>query len=149
CQTLSTLRAILPCDTRRSSMATIVPRWEWRTFGTAFGIAESRFAELKPGAVQESDELYFLGGTGANAKVRDDLMDIKVLREVDADGLERWEPVMKKAFPLPATDAAKVFTLLGLPAPRLARNAYTMNQFIGELFVPSGVRPVKVHKRRV
>src|SRR5262245_12393274 len=27
----------------------IVPRWEWRTFGTRFGIAESRFAKLTPG----------------------------------------------------------------------------------------------------
>ena len=64
-------------------MTTIVPRWEWRTFGTRFGIAEARFAELMPGAVRESDELYFLGG-GANVKVRDALMDIKVLREVSA-----------------------------------------------------------------
>jgi hypothetical protein len=38
-------------------MATIVPRWEWRTFG-------SHFAELTPGAAQESDELYFIGGHG-------------------------------------------------------------------------------------
>ena len=38
-------------------MATIVPRWEWRTFGTRFGVAETRFAELTPGSVQESDEL--------------------------------------------------------------------------------------------
>src|SRR5215510_3798204 len=127
-------------------MTTIVPRWEWRTFGTHFGIAKTRFAKLTPGAVQESDELYFLGGTGANAKVRDELMDIKVLREVDADGLERWEPVLKQAFALPAADAAKAFALLGLPAPELARDTYTLDQFVGELLMPSGVlRPVKVH----
>ena len=99
-------------------MATIVPRWEWRTFGAHFGIAETRFAQLTPGAVQESDELYFLGGSGANVKVRDDLLDIKVLREVSAEGLERWEPVMKQPFPLSAADAAKVFASLGLAAPR-------------------------------
>ena len=131
-------------------MATIVPRWEWRTFGARFGIAETRFAELTPGAVQESDELYFLGGSGANVKVRDDLMDIKVLREVNADGLERWEPVMKQPFPLPAADAAKVFASLDLAAPQLARDAYTLDQFVGELVAPSGVlQPVRVHKRRV
>ena len=131
-------------------MATIVPRWEWRTFGTHFGIAEKKFAELIPGAVQESDELYFLGGSGANVKVRDDLMDIKVLREVDAAGLERWEPVMKKAFPLPAANAEKVFASLHLAAPQLARAAYTFDQFVAELVTPSRVlRPVRVHKRRV
>ena len=131
-------------------MATIVPRWEWRTFGAHFGIAETRFAELTPGAVQESDELYFLGGSGANVKVRDDLLDIKVLREVSAEGLERWEPIMKQPFPLPAADAAKVFASLGLAAPQLARDAYTLDQFIGEAVAPSGVlHPVRVHKRRV
>ena len=131
-------------------MATIVPRWEWRAFGARFGIAETRFAELTPGAVQESDELYFLGGSGANVKVRDDLLDIKVLREVNADGLERWEPVMKQAFPLPAADAAKVFASLDLAAPQLTRDAYTLDQFVGELVAPSGaLQPARVHKRRV
>src|SRR5215471_17620243 len=136
--------------TRRFSMNKIVPRWEWRTFGTQFGVAETRFAELTPGDVQESDELYFLGGQDANVKVRDDLLDVKVLREVNADGLERWEPVMKKAFPLPAADAEKVFASLHLVAPQLNRDAYTLDQFMGELVLPGrALRPVKVHKRRV
>jgi exopolyphosphatase / guanosine-5'-triphosphate,3'-diphosphate pyrophosphatase len=130
-------------------MAKIVPRWEWRTFGSQFGIAERRFAELTSGAVQESDELYFLGGSGANVKVRDDLMDIKVLREVSAEGLERWEPVMKQPFPLPAAEAAKVFASLGLGAPQFARDTYTLDQFIDEAAAPGGaLRPVQVHKRR-
>jgi exopolyphosphatase/guanosine-5'-triphosphate,3'-diphosphate pyrophosphatase len=127
-------------------MATILPRWEWRTFGTRFGIAETRFAELTSNALQESDELYLLGDFSANAKVRDDLLDIKVLREVDANGLERWEPVMKQAFPLSAADVAEAITLLGLRAPRLTRDDYTPEQFISELAV---FRPVEVHKRRV
>lgn len=131
-------------------MALIVPRWEWRTFGAHFGIAETGFAELTPGTVQESDELYFLGGSGANVKVRDDLMDIKVLREVNAEGLERWEPVMKQRFPLSAADAAKVFASLGLAMPKLVRNAYTLDQFTEEVVAPSGaLKPVGVHKRRV
>src|SRR5215831_1494384 len=131
-------------------MAAIVPRWEWRTFGSRFGIADTRFAELTSTGVQESDELYVLGASTDNVKVRDDLMDIKVLREVDAAGLERWEPVMKKAFPLPAADAAKVFASLHLAAPKLARAAYTLDQFVGELVTPSRVlRSVRVHKRRV
>ena len=130
-------------------MGAIVPRWEWRTFGSRFGIAEVRFAALSPGAVQESEELYFLGGEGANVKVRDDLMDIKLLREVDGNGLERWEPVMKQGFPLPATEAAKVFASLGLAVPKFSRDGYALDEFVGELAEPSGLRPVKVRKRRV
>ncbi len=113
------------------------------------GEADSR--QLTPTDVQESDELYLLGGAGDNVKIRDALMDIKVLREVDADGLERWEPVMKQGFPLPGADVATVFASLHLAAPALdAETATRFEQFIDELVVPSGVlRLVQVHKRRV
>jgi exopolyphosphatase/guanosine-5'-triphosphate,3'-diphosphate pyrophosphatase len=134
-------------------MAKIIPRWEWRTFGKRFGIADSRFAEMEPTGVQESDELYLLGGNAAkdgNVKIRDDLMDIKVLREVDAQGLERWEPVMKQGFPLPKADVATVFGSFNLATPALKRDAYTLQQFLDELVKPSGVlRAVNVWKRRV
>jgi exopolyphosphatase/guanosine-5'-triphosphate,3'-diphosphate pyrophosphatase len=130
-------------------MATIIPRWEWRTFGTRFGAAEAAFAALTPGAVQESDELYLLSGEGDNVKVRDDLMDIKVFRETSGAGLERWEPVMKAGFPLPAADVRRVLESLRLAVPTLARESYTLDQFVDELARPAGVRPVAVHKRRV
>lgn len=68
--------------------AVIVPRWEWRTFGTRFGAAETYLAALSPTGVQESDETYLLSSEGDTVKVRDGLMDIKVLREVDGFGLE-------------------------------------------------------------
>ncbi|WP_380878553.1 hypothetical protein ACFB49_17420 [Sphingomonas sp. DBB INV C78] len=130
-------------------MTAIVPRWEWRTFGSRFGIAQTHFAGLTPGAVEESDELYFLGGSGGIAKVRGGLMDIKLLREVNAGGLERWEPVMKQGFPLPASEAARMFAYLGLTAPQCNRDDYTLDQFIDELAVPGGLAaPIKVHKRR-
>ena len=60
---------------------TIVPRWEWRTFGDGFGEAEGRLASLSPERAQESDELYLLSRTSdASVKVRDGLMDVKRLR---------------------------------------------------------------------
>ena len=131
-------------------MATIIPRWEWRTFGTRFGAADVVFRALTPTGLQESDELYLLSGVGDNVKVRDDLMDIKVLKEVNADGLEQWTPVMKAGFPLPAAEVAKVFEALRREVPHLAREAYTLDQFVDEL-VPAadGLRTVTVHKRRV
>jgi exopolyphosphatase / guanosine-5'-triphosphate,3'-diphosphate pyrophosphatase len=135
--------------TPSNDMPGIVPRWEWRTFGTHFGRAEDHFAALTPREVKESDELYFLSANGDTVKVRDDLMDIKVLKEVNADGLEQWTPVMKAAFPLAAADVAKVFEALRLDTPPFARDAYTLDQFIDELALPgSGIRVVHVHKRR-
>lgn len=131
-------------------MVTIIPRWEWRIFGTNLGAVEKALAASTPWAVEESDELYLLSAAGANVKVRYDLMDIKLLREVDADGLERWEPVLKAGFPLPAAEVTGVFDALGVLPPPLTRDAYTLDQLLHELVEPSGaVRAVRVHKRRV
>jgi exopolyphosphatase/guanosine-5'-triphosphate,3'-diphosphate pyrophosphatase len=132
-----------------AAVAGIIPRWEWRSFGTGFGAAEEAFADLTPGPVVESDELYLLSASGANVKVRAGLMDIKLLREVDGDGLERWEPVMKAGFPLPAAEVPRVFDALGVSSPPLTRDAYSLDQFLAELVEPSGaVRTVRVRKRR-
>ena len=84
----------------------IVPRWEWRTFGASFGAADAMLAGLTPTGVEESDELYLLSEDGDNVKVRAELMDIKVLRDVDRHGLQRWEPAFKATFPLTAADVA-------------------------------------------
>lgn len=130
-------------------MTEIVPRWEWRSFGRRFGAAEARLAELAPLGVQESDEIYLLSGSGGNVKVRADLMDIKMLRQVDADGLEQWTPVMKAEFPLPAAAAARVFESLRLPVPSPLRASYTLAEFLAAFAGPGGaIRSVEVHKRR-
>jgi exopolyphosphatase/guanosine-5'-triphosphate,3'-diphosphate pyrophosphatase len=131
-------------------VAEIIPRWEWRTFGHRFGAADVVFRALTPTGIQESDEVYLLSGQGDNVKVRDDLMDIKVLKEVNADGLEQWTPVMKVGFPLTQADVRRVFEALRRPSPGLARESYTLDQFGTELVgATEGLRMVPLHKRRV
>jgi exopolyphosphatase/guanosine-5'-triphosphate,3'-diphosphate pyrophosphatase len=131
-------------------MAAIIPRWEWRVFGEALGVAEQAVAALSRGPAVESDELYLVSAAGASVKVRDRLIDIKLLREVDADGLERWEPVTKLGFPLPAAEVSRVFDALGVASPPLTRSTYTLDQFLAALDEPSGaVQAVTVHKRRI
>ncbi len=130
-------------------MEKIIPRWEWRTFGESFGEADARYAALTPTDVQESDELYFLSeANNENVKVRFDLMDIKTLVEVNAEGLEQWKPVMKAKFPLPIAEVKQVLEALGVTSPSLARAEYTLDQFIEELAEPNGLRGVRVHKKR-
>jgi exopolyphosphatase/guanosine-5'-triphosphate,3'-diphosphate pyrophosphatase len=131
-------------------VATIIPRWEWRTFGSSFGPAEDAVSELASGSDPiESEELYLLSTDDANVKIRDGLMDIKVLREVDRAGLERWEPVVKQGFPLSAEDAGRVLEALGISRPGEMRPAYELGGFLEELVRPSGaVREAKIEKRR-
>jgi exopolyphosphatase/guanosine-5'-triphosphate,3'-diphosphate pyrophosphatase len=135
-------------------MTEIIPRWEWRTFGHGFGRGGAAFAAMTSTGVSDSDETYLLAsGAGLPAdvvKVRFDLMDIKVLREVSPAGLERWEPILKVGFPIPAADAARVAEALHLPPAALARAEYTLKQFLDEVAAPAGtVRAVAVHKHRV
>jgi exopolyphosphatase/guanosine-5'-triphosphate,3'-diphosphate pyrophosphatase len=140
-------------DTRPGLEAPGLPtklRYEWRTFGNKFGGAEDRIAKFEASKPAESDEIYFLSGRGDNVKVRDSLIDIKVLKEVSPEGLEQWAPVMKVPFPLSATDAAKVFDALKVPIRSTFRASYSLDELIDAFEQEgSGVRVVRVHKRRV
>jgi exopolyphosphatase/guanosine-5'-triphosphate,3'-diphosphate pyrophosphatase len=112
--------------------------------------AEAWLASHRSTGIQESDETYFLSGRGGIAKLRSDLMDIKVLREVDLDGLERWEPVMKAGFPLHVPDVMRVFESSELAPPAVSRSAWSVEEFIRDFASPGGpMRAVSVHKKRV
>jgi exopolyphosphatase/guanosine-5'-triphosphate,3'-diphosphate pyrophosphatase len=130
-------------------MTTIVPRWEWRTFAPVPPSADDAFARLEPSATAESDETYFLAPGAENVKVRDELIDIKVLRETDADGLERWEPVLKSPFPLAAAQVASVLATLKLPASAAGGGAATQADLEAIVAAQPGARVVPVHKSRV
>jgi exopolyphosphatase / guanosine-5'-triphosphate,3'-diphosphate pyrophosphatase len=131
-------------------METIVPRWEWRTFGDAFGAADAAVAALEPESVQDSDETYLLSpGADAAVKIRAGLMDIKLLEEVNVDGLEQWRPAMKETFPLPRGEADRVCAALGVSAPPPGTDAFSLEEFLAVLAAPErGVRTVAVHKHR-
>jgi exopolyphosphatase/guanosine-5'-triphosphate,3'-diphosphate pyrophosphatase len=121
-------------------------RWEWRTFGEQFAAAEERLGSMEPERVAESDETYLLSAEGVDAvKVRDGLMDVKHLEQVDDDGLELWKPVMKSPFPIAAADARAVLAALRVSAP-LDRDTYEL----ADLATAAGgaVRVVAVHKTR-
>ena len=134
------MASLVDADAPRQSTAPSTGlRWEWRSFGQRFGAAEERIAQYAPSDPKETDEIYFLSGGGDNVKVRDELMDVKILREVNADGLEQWAPVMKAPFPMSAADAAKVFDALRFPLPAALREGCELDEFI-EAFAGAGQR---------
>jgi exopolyphosphatase / guanosine-5'-triphosphate,3'-diphosphate pyrophosphatase len=129
---------------------TIVPRWEWRTFGPGLEPAEERFRQLELERAEESDEVYLLStASDASVKIRGGQMDVKTLQAVNDDGLEQWLPVLKASFPSTAADVVRVFEALGVSAPALARPSYSVEELLGDLVEPSPeVRAVNVHKHR-
>ena len=121
-------------------------RWEWRTFGEQFGGAEERLGSMRPEQVAESDETYLLSAEGVDTvKVRDGLMDVKHLEQVDDDGLELWQPVMKSALPISAGDARAVLAALRVSAP-LDRDTYDLADLVAA--AEGAARAVPVHKTR-
>jgi exopolyphosphatase/guanosine-5'-triphosphate,3'-diphosphate pyrophosphatase len=130
-------------------MTTIIPRWEWRTFGDRFPKADAVFDGLEPSNLVETGELYLLSPGDSNVKVRDDLMDIKVLRETDSEGLERWEPIMKAAFPLSTADVGTLMDALGISERDGHAGPLTLEALLDALRAEGSVRAVEVHKRRI
>ena len=128
----------------------IVPRWEWRTFGESFGKADILLGALPPERAEESDDVYVVSlSSDASVKVRNGLLDVKRLERVNDDGLEQWKPVMKAAFPLPASEVAEVMATLGTDAPPLQRGVYTLDEFFDEVIGSSDdLLAVETHKRR-
>ena len=91
-------------------MATIIPRWEWRTFGSDFKGADQKIMDLNP-SVKKSGEKYILSrNSNENCKIRDDLMDIKSPVNVNEDKLEQRYPTMKLSFPLSKEQVTELFT---------------------------------------
>lgn len=121
-------------------------RWEWRTFGDELGEAGERLAALDPELVTESDEVYLLSAAGLDAvKLRDGLMDVKHLEQVDADGLELWRPVLKAPLPVSAADARAVLAALRVDAA-LDGGAYDLAGLVAA--ADGEIRVVEVHKTR-
>lgn len=110
----------------------IIPRWEWRTFGQSFGQAENRIKELTGDSVRRSTEKYILSSkSNENCKIRDDLMDVKSLQQVNEDKLEQWYPTLKEGFPIAKESIKTLFTeYFKVEVPALEQDTYTYEEFL-------------------
>ncbi len=133
-------------------MGTIIPRWEWRTFGKDFGESEAKIKAHEMGDFKKSSEKYILTvkTSSENCKIRDDLMDIKSLQAVNENNLEQWYPTLKESFPMKKETIAKLFTdFFKVDVPEFKRDEYTYDQYLEELVKPAeGLEIVDVYKER-
>lgn len=139
-------------DTVHPSAPDVVPRWEWRTFGRDVGeIGEiDALGALRTTPAEESEETYVLSmHADASVKVRDGVLDVKVLQRVDGAGLQLWVPTMKAPFPLDDGTVAAAFAALGAPPPETRRSGLGLDQLIEHLAGSRDeVRVVATRKRR-
>ncbi len=134
----------------RIKLGKIIPRWEWRTFGEGFGDAEEKIKSYGCTREVESSEVYILSKkSGENIKVRDTLMDIKLLREVNADSLEQWFPIMKATFPIAADEMQEVFKAAGVSVEVKLDQEMGFDEFIAEMVETNpDLKAVGVFKKR-
>ena len=116
-------------------MSEIIPRWEWRTFGQAFGEAENNIKKYKEGGFKKSEEKYILSKqSNNNIKIRDDLADVKTQLNVNSDKLEQWTVAMKQSFPAPKDNLEILFReYFKVPVPAFTKDTYTYTEFLDEL----------------
>ena len=119
-------------------MTKIIPRWEWRTFGQVFGESEAKIKQHTEGGFKKSEEKYILSKLSCeNVKIRNDLIDIKSLQQVNSDKLEQWYPAMKEGFPISKSNLEVLYReFFKVPAPEFMRDVYTYDEFLDELVAP-------------
>ena len=133
-------------------MSKIIFRYEFRTFAQNFGMVETKMRKLSSCLmIRESQKVYIVSAANNenNTKIRDLKMDIKALVEVK-QGLERWNPRIKGEFPM-QTDVVRdeIFPAFAVREPEFKRDAYSLDQYLGELIDPHPeLSAVNVFKRR-
>ena len=84
-------------------MNDIMPRFEFRIFGTSLGMAEQRLRMItRCDSITESREIYLLGSGPVfdkNLKIRDGRLELKQLIQ-HHEGLQRWQPAGQWEFPV-------------------------------------------------
>jgi len=133
-------------------MTEIKPRFEFRTFAQDFGLVVEKMRKLSPvEKIRESSEVYIMstGNNENNTKIRDNLMDIKVLVK-EEKGLEQWNPRMKGEFPMKTSIIQnEVLPAFGVNVPDFKRTVYTLDQYLEEIIRPHPqLVAVNVFKRR-
>ncbi len=131
------------------------PRFEFRTFGRDFTEAAylmSRLSGPVPEKVWErqSTETYIVSKTNDvnNTKIRNGKMDIKTFVQ-SVDGLEQWNPLMKGEFPIKAEVLVnEVFPAFKVDMPKLEKDEYTLEEFMGMVKDNPNLQAVTVEKER-
>ncbi len=128
----------------------IIPRWEWRTFGDNFGVSEEKIKSYELGNFKKSSEKYILSrNSNENCKVRDELMDIKSLQQVNDDKLEQWYPTLKEGFPLSQETITKLCNdFFKVEVPAMDKEAYDFEAYIELCKTVKDLVVVDVYKER-
>ena len=125
--------------------------WEFRIWAQDLTQVRREFERIAiPQRPEITPEIYLLSQTTdrCSAKMRSGTLDLKVLLE-ERDGLERWAPLFKAAFPLSrAVIADQLFPALALDPPTLSKSEYSLVEFLEVIRMEPKITIANVHKER-
>lgn len=130
----------------------ITPRYEYRVWGDALDGIVARVQSLSDRIeAKESTDTYLVphAFAGANPKLRDGSLDVKVLLAVE-DGFERWVPQLTGTFPLDASWIRdEFFPVVDLQPAGLLSGSFSKDEFLDRVIDPcEGITTVTTVKRR-
>lgn len=127
-----------------------LPRWEWRTIAGSLRDLRGALSGVRIDMVRNIRETYLLcDKSNHNAKIREGLMDLKWRKQVDRNGLELWDPVLKSTFPCDPETILQLFGGWGIPVPELKRAIYSQQEFLEEVIAHhADLKAVEVAKIR-
>lgn len=127
------------------------PRFEFRVWSQELSGPTRRLRELaEPTATLASEEVYVVaeGCDDTNTKIRDGVLDVKVLQRV-VERYEQWRPWIKAQFPVPATLLTKeLLPRLGVADLRVEHDVGTLPELIELLRSNPRIGVARVAKQR-
>lgn len=129
------------------------PRYEFRVFARNLKAIEERLRSIRtPETAAEHTEIYLIPNThnDLNVKIRDATLDVKLLLTVH-QGLEQWQPRLKRPFPLERDFIRQeLFPGLRLHPPWLTEHSYDLDDFLERIVRPHpALCAATVFKRRL
>jgi len=111
-------------------MSSIIPDWEWRTFGKEIPLKVD-FNDIRKTIRIESSEIYIISAIAEECfRIQESKLMIDRLNQVNMDGFEQWLPESKIEFPITIDEIKGVFKLFRLSMPSLTDDDYSKEKFI-------------------
>jgi hypothetical protein len=127
----------------------VAARWEFRWMDHALPADADAIARWSPGPVTTSAETYLVSfRTAHNAKLRQGVVDLKRLRQISADGLEQWEPVLKSPGPLTPDQLEVLCASWGVAPPAHRRGPVPLDDLWRFVDRHPDLRRIDLVKRR-
>ena len=114
-----------------------IPRWQWRTFAADLQSLSRRFPGLFAGDERRVDEIHILClGSSHHAFVRGETLELRWRKEVDSDGFELWDTVLRCEPPLRAAQISRLWSAWGLEGPAPSGAFATVAAFVDGALAP-------------